>query len=367
MGTGPVGAPRPLRERPEPQPAGTALVHVPREAPAASVAPRRLGPWTWPSALARPSRTLPVVVAVLALAVGAVVVHGSSAAGPGPGEALVEVDGSVVVHRSGGGVDVVTDRTRLEPGDRLTVRSGTAELELADAVRFSARAAAGSVPATDLTMARVPTLRAGPLLVVAPRGTRIAAGAGAMRLADSGAARVTRTTAVGVDVFRGGAVLSSAGVEQSVPALRAAEIVAAGELSGTRPVDYHAADAWDRRYLGPALTLDRQLSSLVSGMRADRVDGADLARRLRFGASGAPSTSALRTLLAHRKGALDAAVGVAVVGAGRGGSFEARWARAFRFHDAGAPWGLVAMDAGADPDAVVDALGRALQIGRAHV
>ncbi|QXC60470.1 hypothetical protein KSP35_19425 [Aquihabitans sp. G128] len=301
------------------------------------------------------------MAAGLLVAVGAVVIGGSSASGPAPGEALVTVHGVATVHRADGGTETVTDHTRLEPGDRFSIRSGSAELELADDVRFSAVDRSGDVPATELTMARVPTLRSGPLLVVAPHGTTLTSGSGEVRLTGSAAARVTRTSAVGVEVFRGRATLDTAGRTVAVPTLRAGEIVAAGELSGTRPVAYRASDAWDRRYLGPAISLDRQLTSLLRGMRADGVDGAALAQKVRARDDGSPSATRLQALLRSRSGALDSAVGVAIVGLAGDGSYVDRWTRAFRFHDAGAPWGLVAMDLGVDPDAVIDALGRAAQ------
>ncbi|CAN5795691.1 hypothetical protein BH10ACT1_BH10ACT1_35090 [soil metagenome] len=340
------------------------MVHVPTDPPvieAAATTSRRLDPLRWPPGLGRPSIVLPVVAAVLAVAIGAAVVRGADDSGPGPGEALVEVDGTVVVHRAGGAVDTVTDRTRLEPGDRLRVRSGSAELELADDVRFSAVEATGGRPATDVQMAAVPLLRSGPLLVVAPGGITVRSGAGEVRVGAEGAARLTRTAAVSVDVFRGRAVLASAGASRSVPALRNGDIVAAGELSRSRPVGYRSSDAWDRRFLSPALSLDRELASLVPGMRADGLDGAALAERLRSEGHAAVSATALRSLISQRSGALDAAVGTAVVGEGEGSSYRRRWDRAFGFHDAGAGWGLVAIDLGADPDAVIDVLSRALR------
>lgn len=307
------------------------------------------------ASLARPSRTLPLVVAVLALTVG-VVVAGARDEGPGPGEAIVVVDGAAVVERADGGTDRVTGRTRLGPGDRFAMERGTAELELSDDVRYEAVGPEGDHAGTELRMARVPELEGGPLLVLAPEGATVRVGEGEARLAADSAGRLTQTLAARVDVFEGRATLASAGVEQEVAALRAAEIVAAGEVGRPRPVDYAGSDGWDRRYLGAALALDRQLGPLVSGLRTTRVAPADLAARLRGVLADVPSAARQRSLLAARAGGLDAAVGLAVVGSGDRGDFEARWERALRFHDAGAPWGLVAMDVGADGDDVVDAL-----------
>ncbi|MBA3282456.1 MAG: hypothetical protein H0U29_09525, partial [Acidimicrobiia bacterium] len=299
---------------------------------------------------------VPLVAAMLALAVGAVVVGTQGPAGPAPGEALVDVDGVAIVNRTDGSSERVVDRTRLVPGDRLTMESGTAELELNDDVRFSAVSATGGLAATDIEMAKVPRLLTGPLLVVAPRDTELRAGDGDIRLQGPTAARVSHTLAARVDVFRGRAVLDSAGRAQGVPALRSAEVVAKGEITLTRPVSYRTGDHWDRQYLGPAIALDRELSALESGLRTNGIDPSVLGERLRTQLDDAPSRRRLRSLLSERDGALDAVLGLVVVGSGDKGTFADRWRNGFRFHDAGARWGLVAMDVAADPDAIIDVL-----------
>ena len=311
--TGRTGAPRPLRAVASPTSSGTALVDVPASVPVAEPgAPR----WVLPGGLSRPSRILPVVAAVLALAVGAVMAGSQGEGGPGPGEAIVEVRGVALVRRADGSSERVVDRTRLVPGDRLTVQDGTAELELNDDVHYSAVAAADGFDATEVEMARVPRLRAGRLLVAAPRDTVLRSGAGEIRFQGPSVARVSRTLAARVDVFRGRAVLDSAGAAQGLPALRSAEVVADGEITRNRPVSYHDGDAWDRRYLGPALALDRELSALVAGLRTGGIDPAVLADRLRGRVDDAPSAARLRSLLGERDGVLDATVGFAVVGTG---------------------------------------------------
>lgn len=365
-----TGLPRPLREIADPpHPTASAngaegsapvgLVHVPRT----PVAPSADGPdrvRALVAGLARPSRIVPLVAAALALAVGAVVVGGQGDPGPAPGEAIVQVDGLAIVTRADGGTEQVRERTRLEPGDRLRVARGSAALELNDDVELAALAATDDVAATELEMGRTPRLLAGSLLVVAPDDTRVAAGVGRVDLEGGSAARLTRTLASRVDVYRGRAELDSAGATQGVPALRSAEVVAEGDLTGTRPLAYAAGHPWDRRFLGPALALDRELRPLAVGMEASGLDGAALAARLRERLADAPSASELADLLADREAPLDGAIGLAVVGSGTEGTFAARWADGFRFHDAGAPWGLVAMDLATDPEAVIDALRAAI-------
>lgn len=357
-----TGLPRPLREPGAASSArarepGVDVVHVPQVEPVAAGGPRRR---LLPAGLARPSRIVPLVAAALAVAVGVVVVGGRGPSGPAPGEAIVRVDGVALVTRADGSRERVRDRTRLEPGDRLAVERGSADLELNDDVALAALGPTGGLAGTELEMGRTPRLLAGPLLVAAPRATEVTAGDGSVSLADGSVARVTRTLASRVDVYRGRAELDSAGVTRSVPALRSAEVVAEGDLTGTRPLAYAADDPWDRRHLGPALALDRELEPLAVAMEASGLDAAVLAGRLRERLPDAPAAQELADLLADREAPLDGAIGLAVVGNGTDGSFAQRWADGFRFHDAGAPWGLVAMDLDADPDEVIDSLAAAI-------
>ena len=181
-----------------------------------------------------------------------------------------------------------------------------------------------------------------------------------MALRRGSVARVEARLAASVDVYRGRAVLSSSGADREVPALRRAEVVGPGEVTGTRPLTYDAADRRDRRYLAPAITLDRERDALDAALRAERADGSVLADRLRSEVADAPGQAVLRRLVAARDDGLDAAFAVAVVGSGEGRTFEQRWDRAMGFHDAGATWGLTAMDVDAEPEAVIDALSAAI-------
>lgn len=313
------------------------------------------------SSLTKPSRTLPIVAAVLALTVG-LVVAGTRDDGPGPGEAIVEVDGLARVVDAEGEAREVSGRTRLGPGDRFTLERGTARFELADEVRYEALGPSGDEAGTELEMALQPRLRTGRLLVSAPSGTTVRSGSGTVSLGVGSVARVTQTLAARVDVFRGRAELATAGLAEPVGPLRSAEVVAEGEIGRTRPLTYVDTDPWDRRLLAPAFALDRSLGPLVAGLRTARVDPVALTERVREQVD-APGAAELAPLLAARRGGLDGVVALAVVGSGERGDFDQRWARGVRFHDAGAPWGLVAMDLRADPDAVVDALTGAVDEG----
>jgi hypothetical protein len=312
--------------------------------------------------LLRPAFILPVVVALLGAAIASVVVSGRSSSGPGPGEAIVTVEGVARVVRVDGAVEEVTDEVRLGPGDRLTMEEGRAEMRLADDVRFEARAGSGRVDDTEVEMAEVPLLRSGALLVAAPHGTSLRSGPAELAMAQGSVARVTRTLAVRVGAYRGRVTLGTAGVEQRVASLRSGEVVGPGELGTTKPMQFSDADSWDRRYLSAAISLDRELDQLVTGLEADGVDGDELVAQVRRKVDSRPTAARLTRLIGGRDDRIDAAVGLAVVGTAERGSFDERWARAFRFHDAGATWGLAALDLRADPDAVIDAIAAAVEV-----
>ncbi len=313
-----------------------------------------VGPW-W----TRPSVVVPVAAALLAAAVIAVVLGRAGQRPPGIGEAIVTVSGSASVRRHGGGAETVTGRTRLEPGDQIELRKGTARFELADGVAYEALIRSGEAEPSVL-MASVPQLRAGELLVEAPRGAKVRVGAAETRLSRGTVARLGRSYASRTGVYRGMADISTAGTTARVARLRSAEVITAGEIGRHSPLAVDAADRWDRRYLGDAIGLDSDLAALSRGMRAGGTDPVTLLGAVRRHLSNSPSAATVKRLVADRAGRLDASIAVAVIGNGTRGSLGERWARGIRFHDAGASWGLVASDIGADPDAVTATLRAAL-------
>lgn len=346
-GSGPTGPTRPLRDAPRmPVPVAPAA-----DAPSAAV----------PDGDADGSRSRTAIVvaalAVLAVSIATLVVASRGDHGPGVGEAFVDVHGTAVVHRPGHAPRTVHGRVDLEPGHRLVLTAGTADLELADHVTYQAVARHGSVPGTDLTMGRRPVLNAGPLLIDAPDGAEVAAGAGpgVVRIGSRSVVRLTRTAAVRVGVYAGSASVSSAGLTRPIPALRSADLVGAGEVTGVRPLTYRDTDRWDRLHLAPAIGLDRELSSLLAGLRTGPVVASTLVDKVRLTLPDPPDAARVRRLAATRRSSYSGAIGVAVAGhADR--SFERAWRQAVTFHDDGAAWGLAAMEVGADPDAVIDSL-----------
>lgn len=373
-----VGIPRPVEGAPR-GPAGPRRARPvpigPRFAPDADEArepesSRRLG--------RRLSIAVAITVAVLATTV-TVIVTRSGPSGLGRGEAFVDLDGSASVRRADGVREQLRDRSfRLGPGDRMRVDAGTAELTLADEVSLTARSGVGDAPSTDLIMDLIPVLEAGPLLLeTSDRSATVGVGfdGSTVEIARRGAARLDRTTALTVGVYRGRATVDSTGQSEQIGARRAVDLVAVGETSARRPLDYRADDDWDRRYLSEAMALDASLDALTSGARAGRVDPeAFAARAVRLAGSSRSSRSAgadgpsgstgdgagdaaavLGPLAGRRRADHDRAIAVAVVAAASG-DLEERWEAGIRFRDQGARWGLVAMELGSDGDRIVDLL-----------
>jgi hypothetical protein len=77
--------------------------------------------------------------------------------------------------------------------------------------------------------------------------------------------------------------------------------------------------------------------------------------------AGMPSRRELARLVDPDRPAGDVLVGATISGLDRGGSYADRWRAAFRFRDAGATWGLVAMDRGVRPKLVLEALGQVFE------
>ena len=309
-----------------------------------------------------PVRRLWILPAAAVLAGALALVPAVRDDGPGPGEADVTVDGSAMVGRAGGERRSITDdAVRLRPGDSLEITGGTAHFDLARDVSFEGRAGAtvGGRSGTTVRMARVPELVAGRLLVVAPQATRIEAAGTTVRVSqvgdDTGAVRLDRRLGLSVGSYRGQVVLESAGRRGEVLPLHRAEVASPGDF-GRRdlPVRYSPSDDWDRRFLGDALFVDRQLQPLLQGLAAS--DAADLtsAAGLRTAVPGLASVATLRPLLAEVASGGEALVLAVVTEQGPGASFRKQWQAAAGFRDDGAEWGLVALDQRVDPSELLD-------------
>ncbi|CAN5597647.1 hypothetical protein BH20ACT2_BH20ACT2_10430 [soil metagenome] len=276
--------------------------------------------------------------------------------GPGVGEARLVVDGLAEIVRVGGDTEQVDDSAMLDDGDVVTVLEGTGQFELPAGVTLEGRMAADEADeGSRLRIGEVPELLAGDLLVIAPDAAAITLGGTDVALdrGDEGtvAARLSRTFAVGVAVYQGAAAIDSAGSAAAVDGLRQIEVPAPGRVPRTPvPLVYDTADPWDRRFLGEAIDLSKQLDA-VSGPYSASVAltpaslNADFFSRV---LPGLADETGLAEALEERPAAPagETVVGAAIVTLGTDGTFADRWEAVFEFRDAGAEWGLVARDQG---------------------
>ncbi len=298
---------------------------------------------------------------VVAVLVGASLLAGCAGDGPGPGEARVSVRGSARIERADGTQRLERRRADLARGDRITVVEGSVDLALSGGTVIELRAGFGRSSDSALTMGDVPRLDAGEALVATGEQGRIEA-AGTEVVVRDGAVRVGRSLGVSVGTYAGSARLDSAGQVRVVDALREMVVPALGRPpSEVRPLAYVGADPWDRRFLGAAMRLGDRLQRLSDGYTASLAPGE---------AAGGAFYRRVVPVLAE-EAAVDALVdagrppGEVLVGAtiaalSRGGSFATRYREVFAFRDQGADWGLVALDGGADGDAVVSAIEAAI-------
>lgn len=280
--------------------------------------------------------------------------------GPSKGEAFLHVDGLArVVHPSGERA-TVTRKATLHDGDLVSVVEGIGELELPAGARLTLRHGRGGAADSRVRLASVPSIEAGEVLVEAP-GTLDVTAAGTRTSVDAGAARLSRSLAVGVATYQGSSTLDSAGVVRTVPALRQVDVPALGRVPrALQPLGYDAGDPWDRRFLGPAIDLGERLQTL------SRAYTASLAPTGRYDAaffrSVLPALAEAQgfddSLLAGQPGRPvgETVVGAAIASIGRSRTFAHRWSSVFAFRDAGASWGLVALDQRVSATAVLDAV-----------
>jgi len=151
-----------------------------------------------------------------------------------------------------------------------------------------------------------------------------------------------------------------------LPALRQVSIAATGLLP-RRPVpllyDARKPDPWDEQFLGDAIELGGFLDTESRGFTSQlgpraSVDAPLLQRVL---PPLARESAVAAAIDAVKPSAGEALVGAAIV-VESGGPFAQRWSDVFSFRDAGAQWGLVALDQKVKRDALKsrlrDALGR---------
>jgi hypothetical protein len=160
-------------------------------------------------------------------------------------------------------------------------------------------------------------------------------------------------------VYRKSVTVASAGRRIEAPALRQVDLAAPGLLPARPlPLAVSASDEWDRRFLGDAIDLGRDLQQQSAGFSAQlSATGttADDYRRLLPGLDSVDTfdDTLLRTGLAAPGERL---VGAAIALHGTRGAFADRWHAAMSFRSDGADWGLVALDNGVTSEPVLDDL-----------
>ena len=283
---------------------------------------------------------------LLVLALAVVAPAGCSDSGPGEGEARLEVDGRAVVERHDGDEEVVDDdATDLGPGDRVEMTDGVASMALHSGAVLELRSGLGDAGSSRVLMGDVPVLEAGDLLVQSKSSTAVEAARTVVTVAD-GAAQVSRSLGMAVATYDGAVRLDSAGEERAVPALREVRVPTLGGPRAARPLDYDDHDPWDRRFLGEAIDLGNRLQRLATGYTQTLNPGEGRTpgffRIVLPGLEDEPEFGADLIDLDRPPG--ETLIGAAITELGRRGGFAARWQSVFDFRDAGAHWGLVALD-----------------------
>jgi hypothetical protein len=286
----------------------------------------------------------------------------------GIGDARLTAKGRAAVTSLTGQRREVSGVVALHRGETVEAVDGVMTVELPDGSTVEGRPSFENSEPTQLKIAQPVELLAGDLLVTASNGADVLADGNRVHLDDgidgASAARVSRSLAVDAEVYRGSATLDSAGQVRPLPALRAIEVAALGRPpSAPSPLRLDDADPWDRRFLGDAIDLGHTLDSYAAtytstlGTANARTPGFYLAL-LPSLANQADFTADLLVSMPHTPG--DTVVGSAIAGLSRRTSFAQRWRDVFTFRDAGATWGLVALDQGVATDPLLSEVQNAL-------
>ncbi len=273
---------------------------------------------------------------------------------PGPGAELE-------VGQPGAAPGPSTGPRTLATGARIRVLAGSATVTLPTGDRLELAEGA------DVRVEDRPELLAGRLLLVPGGAGPLVVDAAGSTVTALGPARVERDLAVTAASYRTGARLESAGRRLRVPPLRQASIASLGEVpTAAAPIVYDPADPWDREYLPGVAELAAELDARSRGFSASVAGGEGRTPgfyRLLLPALEDEAAFDARSLEPARPPG-ELLVGLAIAVAGSGGTFSTRRREIFELRDAGADWGLVALDQGVTaPPVVVAAVDQA--IGRA--
>lgn len=268
--------------------------------------------------------------------------------GPSDDQARLEVDGSATVTFAGGGDEVVTDSATLDFGDVVVVDEGTATLELKGGSTYELRA--GSLP-SKVRVGLPPELLDGDILVADgfPATVRL----DTATLSAQGSLKVSSSEVA--TAYAGRSRIAGVGPLDELLGLR--QVVLSPTASPT-PLDYDGSDPWDRRFLGEAMAFGERLEALARGYTANLAGGGG--RTVSFFESVIPGLRSEREfgadLLDPDRPPGETLIGAAIAVQGRSGTFRSRWDEIFTFRDAGAAWGLVALDQGVSSAPLVDTI-----------
>jgi hypothetical protein len=278
--------------------------------------------------------------------------------GPSKGEASLRVAGTAVIEHHDGSKDTVTRRADVTEGDHITVSKGTARLDLGGGSLLELRAGVAGAEDTQLLFGAVPTLESGDLLATTEDDLSLSVDGSTVRVS-AGSARTNRGSGLEVAAYDADVHLDSAGQERDIPALREMQVPALGHPPETaRPVEYRGSDPWDRRFLGDAIDLGTRLQALSQGYTQNLPAATPRTPAFLKGVlPGLVDDVELTSNLIDVDRPLgETLIGAAIVDLGRRGSFVDRWHSVFDFRDAGAAWGIVALDQGVDRGALLGAV-----------
>lgn len=308
-------------------------------------------------------------IGVVAL-IAAIVIPQLGHGGLRPGEAELNANGgrASVEPSSGGPAQEVTGATRVRTGDIVTAEYGQPSLDLPGGGELILRGADAGGDATSVKVASTSELRSGDLLATSKdHGYSLTADGTVIAVAANGAAvRLSRSNAtVDVGVYQGQARIDSAGVGDTVHALRQVAVTGLRNVDQPYALPVDTSDAWDRQYLASAIDAQHLIDPLRTSF--DGVVGSTplTAAQLDQALPGLLPADALATRLGALPQNVDPGgvlVGATIVSLGTHGNAASRWDDVFSFHDdGGATWGLVAMDQGVTPAALNQALQDAVQ------
>ena len=304
---------------------------------------RRLG-WT---ARIAPRPSVAVLLAVCLLASGCSTDGGLSA-----GDAATVADGSRAEFVLGDGDATVVEAGAVIPeGAQVRPVGGELRLEFRTGSARLSRDAEAVVTADRVTLERGEALIDSAGALSGAVDDTVAAGQARYRLTSGLSARV--------GVYDGAVTVRRPAQEREVPALRELDL-AAFRLGVEEPLQYRADDAWDRDELGAAIAFDGEAARLTRGMDVE-LGRRPLKARFYRQFARPPVLSVLTTHAPTARGGAygppsDLLLTLFVAQAAAGGSVEPAVREVAGLRDAGARWGLIAVELEVSSGTVVAAI-----------